>query len=46
MDDLLDTWGMELGRGVLVDLQDRVAQGEFTMPSWSAPLLTTKLLTN
>ncbi|MEP7150504.1 MAG: DUF4350 domain-containing protein [Nitrospira sp.] len=30
MDDLLNTWGMELGRGVLVDLQDRLAQGDLT----------------
>ena len=30
MDDLLSTWGMELGRGVLVDLQDRLAQGDLT----------------
>lgn len=30
MDDLLDTWGIGLGRGVLVDLQDRLAQGDLT----------------
>ncbi|WHZ22592.1 MAG: Gliding motility-associated ABC transporter substrate-binding protein GldG [Nitrospira sp.] len=30
VDDLLGTWGLELGRGVLVDLQDRLAQGDLT----------------
>ncbi|WHZ13738.1 MAG: Gliding motility-associated ABC transporter substrate-binding protein GldG [Nitrospira sp.] len=30
IDDLLGTWGLELGRGVLVDLQDRLAQGDLT----------------
>ena len=30
LDDLLDAWGMELGRGILVDLQDRLAQGDLT----------------
>ena len=30
LDDLLDAWGIELGRGVLVDLQDRLAQGDLT----------------
>ncbi|MCC2642717.1 MAG: conserved rane protein of unknown function [Nitrospira sp.] len=30
MDDLLNVWGIELGRGVLVDLQDRLAQGDLT----------------
>lgn len=30
MDDLLRRWGIEAGRGVLVDLQDRLAQGELT----------------
>jgi ABC-type uncharacterized transport system involved in gliding motility auxiliary subunit len=30
IDNLLGTWGLELGRGVLVDLQDRLAQGDLT----------------
>jgi ABC-type uncharacterized transport system involved in gliding motility auxiliary subunit len=30
VDDLLKRWGVEAGRGVLVDLQDRLAQGELT----------------
>lgn len=30
LDDLLARWGLELGRGVLVDLQDRLAQGDLT----------------
>ena len=30
MDDLLKRWGLELGRGILVDLQDRLAQGDLT----------------
>ena len=30
MGDLLKTWGLELGPGVLVDLQDRLAQGDLT----------------
>jgi ABC-type uncharacterized transport system involved in gliding motility auxiliary subunit len=30
LDDLVETWGVELGRGVLVDLQDRLAQGDLT----------------
>ena len=30
LDDLLRQWGIEAGRGVLVDLQDRLAQGELT----------------
>ena len=30
LDDLLAHWGLELGRGVLVDLQDRLAQGDLT----------------
>lgn len=30
VDDLLGRWGVEAGRGVLVDLQDRLAQGELT----------------
>ncbi len=30
LDDLLRRWGVELGPGVLVDLQDRVAQGDLT----------------
>ena len=30
MDDLLKVWGLELGPGVLVDLQDRLAQGDLT----------------
>jgi ABC-type uncharacterized transport system involved in gliding motility auxiliary subunit len=30
LDDLLTHWGLELGRGVLVDLQDRLAQGDLT----------------
>lgn len=30
LDDLLKRWGMELGAGVLVDLQDRLAQGDLT----------------
>ncbi len=31
MDDMLKVWGLELGPGALVDLQDRLAQGELTM---------------
>ena len=27
---LLAKWGVELGKGVLVDLQDRIAQGDLT----------------
>jgi ABC-type uncharacterized transport system involved in gliding motility auxiliary subunit len=30
MDDLLRQWGVEAGKGVLVDLQDRLAQGDLT----------------
>ena len=30
LDDLLKGWGLELGPGVLVDLQDRLAQGDLT----------------
>jgi ABC-type uncharacterized transport system involved in gliding motility auxiliary subunit len=30
LDDLVAHWGLELGRGVLVDLQDRLAQGDLT----------------
>lgn len=30
IDDLLKRWGVELGPGVLVDLQDRLAQGDLT----------------
>ena len=30
LDDLLAQWGIEAGRGVLVDLQDRLAQGDLT----------------
>lgn len=30
LDDLLGQWGVEAGRGVLVDLQDRLAQGDLT----------------
>ena len=30
LDDALKTWGIELGHGVLVDLQDRLAQGDLT----------------
>lgn len=30
LDDLLAGWGLELGQGVLVDLQDRLAQGDLT----------------
>ncbi len=30
LDDLLHRWGVVLGPGVLVDLQDRVAQGDLT----------------
>jgi ABC-type uncharacterized transport system involved in gliding motility auxiliary subunit len=30
LDDMLASWGLELGRGVLVDLQDRLAQGDLT----------------
>jgi ABC-type uncharacterized transport system involved in gliding motility auxiliary subunit len=30
IDDLLGQWGVEAGRGVLVDLQDRLAQGDLT----------------
>ena len=30
LDDLLKQWGVEPGRGVLVDLQDRLAQGDLT----------------
>ncbi len=30
LDDLLTRWGLELGHGVLVDLQDRLAQGDLT----------------
>ena len=30
LDDLLSRWGVEAGRGVLVDLQDRLAQGDLT----------------
>lgn len=30
LDDLLKQWGVELGKGVLVDLQDRLAQGDLT----------------
>jgi ABC-type uncharacterized transport system involved in gliding motility auxiliary subunit len=30
LDDLLKQWGIEAGRGVLVDLQDRLAQGDLT----------------
>jgi ABC-type uncharacterized transport system involved in gliding motility auxiliary subunit len=30
LDDLLARWGLELGRGILVDLQDRLAQGDLT----------------
>ncbi len=30
LEDLLSRWGLELGRGVLVDLQDRLAQGDLT----------------
>jgi len=30
LDPLLKQWGLELGKGVLVDLQDRIAQGDLT----------------
>ncbi|MFO0767445.1 MAG: GldG family protein [Nitrospiraceae bacterium] len=30
LDDLLKAWGVDLGPGVLVDLQDRLAQGDLT----------------
>src|SRR5438094_635551 len=30
LDDLLRQWGIEAGKGVLVDLQDRLAQGDLT----------------
>ena len=30
LDDLLRRWGVEIGPGVLVDLQDRLAQGDLT----------------
>lgn len=30
LDALLRRWGLELGKGVLVDLQDRLAQGDLT----------------
>lgn len=30
LDDLLNQWGVEAGKGVLVDLQDRLAQGDLT----------------
>lgn len=30
LEDLLKTWGVEPGRGVLVDLQDRLAAGDLT----------------
>ncbi|MGQ0811324.1 MAG: GldG family protein [Nitrospiraceae bacterium] len=30
LDDLLARWGVEPGKGVLVDLQDRLAQGDLT----------------
>ncbi|MBM4125717.1 MAG: hypothetical protein FJ246_12335, partial [Nitrospira sp.] len=30
LDDLLGQWGVEAGKGVLVDLQDRLAQGDLT----------------
>jgi len=30
IEDLLRQWGVEAGRGVLVDLQDRLAQGDLT----------------
>lgn len=30
LDDLLGRWGVEAGKGVLVDLQDRLAQGDLT----------------
>jgi ABC-type uncharacterized transport system involved in gliding motility auxiliary subunit len=30
IDDLLRQWGVEAGKGVLVDLQDRLAQGDLT----------------
>lgn len=30
LDDLLKGWGVEAGRGVVVDLQDKLAQGELT----------------
>lgn len=30
LDDLLKRWGLEAGKGVLVDLQDRLAQGDLT----------------
>jgi ABC-type uncharacterized transport system involved in gliding motility auxiliary subunit len=30
LDDLLKQWGVEAGKGVLVDLQDRLAQGDLT----------------
>jgi ABC-type uncharacterized transport system involved in gliding motility auxiliary subunit len=30
LDDLLGRWGLELGHGILVDLQDRLAQGDLT----------------
>ena len=30
VEPLLDQWGIEAGRGVLVDLQDRLAQGDLT----------------
>ncbi|MBI4400634.1 MAG: Gldg family protein [Nitrospirae bacterium] len=30
IDDLLKQWGIEAGRGILVDLQDRLAQGDLT----------------
>lgn len=30
LDDLLGQWGVEAGRGVLVDLQDRLATGDLT----------------
>lgn len=30
LDTLLAQWGVELGKGVLVDLQDRIAQGDLT----------------
>lgn len=30
LEPLLATWGVELGKGILVDLQDRIAQGDLT----------------
>lgn len=30
LDPMLAKWGVELGKGVLVDLQDRIAQGDLT----------------